>query len=342
MATSERELTEPVDLCTVDGKRLNPGAVGWSRRPLHRANLSGWGRTKRWDYWGILLGDAVVSVTFASLDYVGLVAVDWADFTTGEVGGASHIAPFAHRIALPEVPGSAPLRCQTRKLRAEVATVDGGTRLVADWATGAGRRDALDVFVGLPDGHESLNVVVPWSATRFQFTSKHQARPATGTLRTAGATRRIGGDTPAWATLDVGRGRWPYRARWNWAAGTGTSTDGHVVGIQMGAKWTDGTGATENGILVDGRLTKLGEELSWDYDIGRPLDPWRVRSDDGSLDLTLRPVHDKPSTIDLGVLANTGHQVFGAWTGTVPRDDGEPLTLSNDVMGFAEEISWRW
>ena len=41
MATKEREINEPVDLAAPDGRRLNPDAVGWSRRPLHRANLRG-------------------------------------------------------------------------------------------------------------------------------------------------------------------------------------------------------------------------------------------------------------------------------------------------------------
>ena len=52
MAT-EREITEPVDLC--DGRgRLNPDARGWSRQPVLRANLVGrHGRKKRWDYWNV-------------------------------------------------------------------------------------------------------------------------------------------------------------------------------------------------------------------------------------------------------------------------------------------------
>lgn len=40
------ELTEPLDLCLPDGA-LDPRAVGFTRRPLHRPNLRGWGRTKR-------------------------------------------------------------------------------------------------------------------------------------------------------------------------------------------------------------------------------------------------------------------------------------------------------
>jgi hypothetical protein len=45
----EREITEPCDSCDARG-RVNPAAVGWSRRPLVRANLSGrWPRRKRWN-----------------------------------------------------------------------------------------------------------------------------------------------------------------------------------------------------------------------------------------------------------------------------------------------------
>ncbi|WP_347813327.1 hypothetical protein [Actinomadura sp. KC345] len=46
MPTHEREITEAVDLCLPSG-RLNPDAVGWTRRPLHRADLRGRGRVKR-------------------------------------------------------------------------------------------------------------------------------------------------------------------------------------------------------------------------------------------------------------------------------------------------------
>ncbi len=342
MATHETELTEPVDLCTPDGRRLNPAAVGWSRVPLHRANLGGWGRNKKWDYWGFLLGDAAVSLTFADVDFAGMVGLYWADFAAGDQIRAGRITPLSRGVDLPEVPGSTTLRHHSRALDAVIHDVEGGTRIFAHWRGSDGRELRLDVVAAQPDGHESLNVVVPWSATRFQYTSKHQARPVTGILTVDGTTRTIGGERAAWATLDVGRGRWPHRTVWNWAGGAGTSTGGHTVGIQLGSKWTDRTGSTENGMIVDGRLTKIGEELAWDYDIDRPMEPWRVRSADRSLDLTLTPRWDLPSDTNLGVFVNTGHQVFGSWSGTIPRDDGDPLTLADDVIGFAEEITWRW
>ena len=92
--THERELTAPVDLSTPDGRRLNPQAVGWSRRPLHRANLrGGWGRNKRWDYWAILAGDLVVSSVYADVDYLGLADVWWADLASGRTGGRAIVVP---------------------------------------------------------------------------------------------------------------------------------------------------------------------------------------------------------------------------------------------------------
>ena len=60
--------------------------------------------------------------------------------------------------------------------------------------------------------------------------------------------------------LDVGRGRWPHEITWNWGGGAGRAGD-HVIGLQVGAKWTEGSGFTENALIVDGRLTKLGREL---------------------------------------------------------------------------------
>ena len=60
----EREITEAVDLCRPDG-RLSPDAVGWSRHPLHRTGLRGWGRSKRWEYWGLVTPEHIVGITVA-------------------------------------------------------------------------------------------------------------------------------------------------------------------------------------------------------------------------------------------------------------------------------------
>lgn len=378
--THEREITEEVHLCMSDGRHLSPAARGWSRQPLHTANLHGrWGRTKKWDYWAVLAGDLVVSVTYADVDYLGLADLWWVDLATGETGGHPCPRPLARGLFLPDRPGTWPLRHNGAGYRLEIvdepASAEGpaATVIRAEWDEG-GRPGCLEVRVDLPAGHESLNVVIPWSSTRFQYTSKHQARPAHGTMTVGNRTWTIGrgataatGDTnmsatsdtsgkvgpetvaspdrggdEAWGVLDVGRGRWPYSTRWNWGGGAGVATDGQtVVGIQIGGKWTEGSGFTENGVIVDGRLHKIGQELVWDYSWERPMDPWRVSLPDGSIDVTLTPRYDRQSAANAGILATHVHQVFGTWTGHVTTGDGRRVEVEQ-IQGFAEESRSRW
>jgi len=341
VSTHERELTAPVDLCTPDGTRLNPDARGWSRVPLHRANLDGHpGNNKKWDYWAVLAGDLVVSSVYSDIDLFGLADVGWIDLAAGVQGGAAIVtAPEA--VVLPDHPGTAPLTVAQDGLDLAIVDDDAGTRLTASWTEPDGRPGRLDVLVALPAGHESLNVVVPWSDELFNFTSKQQARPATGTLEVGDRTWTIGGPAgDAWGVLDVGRGRWPSVITWNWGGGAGLAGD-RVVGVQFGAKWTEGTGATENGFLVDGRLTKLGRELEWTYSWDEPLAPWRVHDPGGQLHLVLTPRYDKHSHVEAGDLGSETHQVFGTWSGRLVDDDGLVLEVDG-LQGFAEEARQRW
>jgi hypothetical protein len=343
MTTSERELTEPVDVCLADGSALNPAARGWSRRPLHRANLHGRaGTNKRWDYWAILAGDLVVSALYSDVDSFGLADVYWADLLTGESGGHAIVVP-ADSLELPELPGTAPLVVDRDGLDLRIVDDEAGTRLTASWNERDGRAGRLDVMVELPVDHESLNVVIPWSDELFNFTSKHQARPAAGELMVGDRRWTIGGrgGAESWGVLDVGRGRWPAEITWNWGGGAGRCGD-HVVGLQVGAKWTEGTGFTENGVIVDGRLSKLGFELLWEYDWNDPMKPWRVVDPGGQLDVVLTPRFDKHSQVDAGPdLKSETHQVFGTWSGRLLTDDGLALEFTG-LQGFAEEARQRW
>jgi len=340
--THEPELTEPVDLCTPDGTALNPAARGWSRHPLHRANLDGsWGSNKRWDYWAILAGDVVVSCVYSDIDHFGLADVWWADLVTGASGGTA-ILVGAGVLSVPEVPGTRPLRVDEGGLGLTIEDGAGWTRLRATWTEDDGRPGDFDITVDRPPGHESVNVVIPWDDTLFNFTSKEQALPAEGSLTVGGRHWSFGSpeEPDAWGVLDVGRGRWPHEITWNWGGGAGRSGD-HVVGLQFGAKWTDGTGFTENGILVDGTVSKLGREMTWEYDWQDPLQPWTVDDPGGQLHAVLSPRFDKHTDVGDDEFGSRVHQVFGTWSGHLTTDEGAHFEFDG-LQGFAEEARQRW
>src|SRR5262249_25122691 len=93
-----------------------------------------------------------------------------------------------------------------------------------------GTKISFDVSVERPPQHETVNVLVPWDDTRFQFTSKQQGLPARGVVRIDGREIRFDRDDDAFACLDFGRGRWPSRIEWCWAFASGRC-GGRTIGL---------------------------------------------------------------------------------------------------------------
>ena len=334
---SEREITEPVDLCDARGE-LNPAAVGFARQPHFRANLSGhWPRKKRWNFWNWIGPDFVFSVTLADIDLASFCAFTLTDLRDGaHWAGSSYGRPG--RIALPErVEASVAFK----EAGIDYANRVDGTDLAVRFRGRAGNGTELsaDLAVRRPPGHESLNVVVPWSRSRFQCNSKHAALPCEGEVR-AGERRYTLDPRTAFAVQDWGRGMWPYRSFWNWGVATGYAGD-DLLGVNFGAKWTTGTGSNENGILCNGRLHKIMEDVRWDYDPVEWRKPWRVVAErSGAFDLVLEPSVAHTPRLDLGVIATGGVCAFGRWRGVV-RVEGREIAVDG-LVGWAEEFAHRW
>lgn len=336
-AYEEREITAPVDLCDTGG-RLNPAAVGWSRSPLVRANLSGhWLRKKRWNFWNWISPRFVLSATLADIDYAAFCQVLFIDFETGRSVGATALA----RPGSLDLPEHVERSIAFRSGSIEYSNQNAGADMKVELRTVAksGERITADFLVRKPPGHESLNIVVPWSTDRFQLNSKHNTLPCEGVVG-IGDKRYEMRPVECHGVQDFGRGLWPYRSFWNWGVATGTH-EGVPIGVNVGGRWTTGTGVNENGLLIGGRLHKIMEDVRWDYDPSDWMRPWRVRAEhSGMVDLTLTPVFAHRSRTGLGLLRSGGVCCFGRWQGTV-RVEGQVLQVS-DLAGWGEEFEHRW
>lgn len=335
----EPELTVPIDECTPDG-RLNRAAVGWARRPLLRCNVTGqWPRKKKWNYWCLTSDRYLFSTTIANVDYIGLAGAYFYDRETGRFLDRTVITPFGSGCAMPETV-LAPVRFTHPRLNVDLAMGERGGRITVDSPDFEGTTLSATFDVAYPAGHETLNVVIPWSDRRFQFTGKHNCLPAQGEIRLNNETLAFTGDN-AFACLDYGRGVWPYNTIWNWGAASG-HTRGHLVGLNLGGKWTDGTGMTENALCVDGRLTKIGEDLRWDYDPADWMRPWRIQTPvSDRIDLTFTPRFDRANADNYGIIRTAVHQMFGEYSGRIVTDDRLEVDISN-LFGWAEEHQARW
>lgn len=328
---TERELTERVRLTLPNG-RLDTAAIGFARTPLVDTSgiggRRGWGRNKRWEYWNVITPTHIVALTISSIDYAAVHDVWILERATGRTWSKNASVLPAKDVTLPASLGGGIAIARAPGLAITVTPADDGRV----WRLHAEIEDAgFHITVSRPPAHDLLAVVVPWSHRLFQYTVKDVALPASGTITTDGVAHPVG--EGSWAVLDHGRGRWPYDIRWNWGAGGGTS-HGRSLGIQVGGTWTDGTGSTENGVIVDGTLHKISVPVHWDYDLDDVMRPWRVRG--GGLDATLTPVYDKSSATQLVVVSSRTRQCFGVWSGTF-----EGIAFEG-IDGFAEDVHNRW
>jgi hypothetical protein len=328
------ELTLPTDLTLARGT-LNPQAVGYSRAPLHRTPLpdgpAGRLRTKRWEYWGILSPELAVGMTIVNLGYAASLQIYVLVRATGEEISIEplKILPSPADIQLPDTLPPLTAFGSAGAVSLRFHDDGGGTHLRA-----RSPRVAVDLYA--PADGDVLGVVVPWSERRFQYTLKDVARRVTGTVTVDGKTFTV--DEDAFAVLDRGRGRWPYRTTWTWGAGSGT-VNGTRIGLQIGGQWTAGTPATENALIVDGRLHHYDGELEFTYDLTDPESTWTVHGP--WIDAVLTPFHRRTSATKLGVISSEIWQAFGSWTGTARTPDGTGYSL-NGLAGWIEEARHRW
>jgi hypothetical protein len=330
---SEREITAPVDLCLPDGS-LNPASVGWTRRPLHRANLRGWGRNKRFEYWCITTPEITVAINVSHSDYRVTLAAFFLKLANRDTFSEAeiHWLPRSQVDPMPERSGQGDVIGRGDRMNIEMRPTLIGTALRARTA-----RLTVDLDVIETPGHESMGVVVPWDNRRFQYTRKDNCLPVRGRVVADGVEYAVDAAT-AYATLDHGRGRWPYWITWNWASASGRS-HGREIGLQLGAKWTNGTPSTENALRIDGRIQKISEEHVWTYDRSDWMRPWTIRGQ--RVDLAFTPLYDRQSNFDRLIVCSKEHQVFGWFDGTVTDESGQVLPVEK-LFGWAEEVHRRW
>lgn len=327
--------------------RGNLMQVGWARQPLLDCNLEDarvyrvralqWTRMKRWDYYGVAYPNGYFSATIADLGYAGQVFVYMVDFEKASYVEDTITIPLGRGVELPR--NSTSGRSEWRGKRARLLFDEAvELRTVSvEWDDFGGRPLAADLSLDVPGGHESTVMVTPIGARRFYYNRKINCMPVAGAIAVGDNVTTINPETSS-GTLDWGRGAWAYRSFWVWASSSGFLADGRRVGLNFGFGFGDDSAATENTLLLDGRIHKLGA-VDFSYDNTDFMRPWRMASD--RLDLTFTPFLDRTAKTNLLLIRSEVHQMFGHYSGTVVDDAGNDVHIDG-VVGWAEEHRARW
>jgi hypothetical protein len=341
----EREITTETLLCTSNGK-LNKEACGYSRFPLHVCNLSGnTFRKKRWNYWCFTNDEILFSVTLADLDYAGTGFIYLFDLKTLEFIEKTELIPFGKGCVMGEKVSDG-VFFENSKMKISIEYAKVGDAYEIDFSIfcksfQGDKNLKAELKTVQPMTHESLSVVIPWDEKHFQFTSKQHAIPTNGKIQ-IGKKEYLLKEENTDATLDFGRGIWRYSSSWNWASLSG-KVNGKKIGLNFGAKWTDNSGYTENGIFYDGKLYKISEQILFGYDTSDYKKPWTHKTEETDrVNLTFHPIHDRIAETNFVLIASKVHQVFGYFEGYIRLGINQEKIQIPKLFGWSEEHYAKW
>lgn len=300
-----------------------PGLFGAAARVL---------RLKRWLYAGVFGPRLFAGFAVVDAGYAGQVfgyAFDRA--AGGEPVEVAWTAPLA--LGCRVEGGLLAARATGRAARQSLAFRRDGLGLRADVALGAlagtFRVERFDV---------PLSVLTAPLGGAPLATVKTAGVPVWGELRLAGRPVPLDG---SFAVLDWTRAFFPHRTRWNWAAASGRDARGAPVGFNLARGVHDDPlgGHSENALWIDGRPGALPPVR---FAPGRgSCERWCVASEDGSVDLELRPAGRRSADLDWGLVASRFRQPFGTWHGRLRDREGRACEVDG-LPGVAEDHDARW
>jgi hypothetical protein len=343
----QTEITEAGPLLLPSGKLAQ---VGWARQPLLDCNISEANfypgrfmqsyRLKRWDYYAVFTPQHFLSATIADLGYAGNIFVYILNFSTGELHEEGLVIPLSRGVNLPGNSISGDASFEDQRATLSFRRLPDQRVISVSWPDfNNGRGINAQITLKFLPGHESMNIVIPIGKRRFYYNHKINCLPAEGFLQYGNFLEEID-PGQSLASLDWGRGVWQYNSFWNWASASGYLPDGRTIGLNLGTGFGDTSQATENCLVLDGKIHKL-DTVKFTYNALNYASPWQFTDSEGRLQLEFIPFKERLARTNLLLIFSEVHQMFGRYTGWVKSDKGEHLAI-NDLIGFAEEHHARW
>lgn len=294
---------------------------------------------KKWNYWCVYGEDILFSATISHLDYAAVCFVYFLEYETQRYFEKTITVPLGTSVKMPtQVLES--VQFVHDELNIRFTYNNGTTQLSVSIPDFDNEHLQADLTIQHPQHDESLNVVIPWSRQIFQFTAKHHTLPTSGTVQIGQRSYSFNTEE-CFAVLDYGRGVWPRKATWNWGMAS-QRIRGRRIGLNFGGQWTDGTGMTENAIFIDGKMTKIGEDVAFTYNRANFMQPWAIHSKSSNqVNLTFTPFFERIAKTDVKLVTSEVHQLVGYYHGTIALPDGKILTIQQ-MLGCIEEHVAKW
>lgn len=357
--TIQKEIKSPISLLLADGK-LN--ISGWSRYPHFQINESfikaDPKRYKRWEHYTFYNENFGGAVTITDIGNLAMGSIELLEFATGKVLFSKTELVRPGEIFFPT---NTTDLIEFKKGDQFIRIIKLKDKRIIEYSiVGDSSSEFIKGNFELEEkAPEALAVITPFSESTFFYEYKMPSLLCKGSIQYNNITYEF--NDKSYAVLDWGRGTWPEKNKWLWAAGAGL-VQGELLSLNLGYGFGIPNNATENGIVYKGKVHKL-DKVTWKYDVTDYKKPWKFISNEGRLELEFTPVYLLHSDIDLmgmiGFLKQLYqnftfseildllkteaylNKAFGHYNGYVILDNGTKLEVK-DLAGFAEQMYQQW
>jgi hypothetical protein len=303
--------------------------------------FANWMSYKQFQYFGGMSERLIFGCALAHLRHIGVAFVYVHDLETGELFSRSLRSPLGIGLHLADNP----VQGESRFRRGDVAIRMG---YEAERETGhekTPRQKSLEVKIGrdfllravMPEtGFEPMSLCTRTAYSGWVYANKTAGLDIQGELRYRGGHFDLAA-LGAMGHHDFSCGFMRRETYWNWACFSGVA-GGHRIGLNLSCGVNE-TSFTENCLWIDGKLVKVNL-TRFDFDRRHIMQPWRVCSDDGLVNLRFTPAGLHREKVNAGFIASNFKQLFGRFDGTL-RMDGKVITV-NGLPGFVEDQYAKW
>ncbi len=289
-------------------------------------------RFKRWQFYGVIDENFVLGAAIAHIQYLATGFAYLFDRKKQSLIEFNIKKPLAKGTSFSASAdsGISEIRKGTTYIRTDNTDNNGERHLKLDF----GPEFSADITLNEPG--TGVSALCPQDTHGFHYTYKSAGQLAKGIIKVNGQEYRL--SDSALALYDWTASTPPRATTWNWACAVGRDSDGRPVGINCSRGLVDGQ-YSQNTIWLDGDpcvLSSVGFEYDSQDVLGKP---WKIRTEDGLLDLTFQPGTERYEKINLGLVASSLHQPFGTFKGTLVHH-GKSFEI--ELFGFCEEHYAKW
>jgi hypothetical protein len=332
------EISAPLSILDDSGRPVN---FGWARSPVfdYKTLLlrTPARKTVASDRYIVSAPAHIIAMQALDDGYLGYVGVSLIFLKDKKRSTQYYFIPFPlGSLNLPDSSEKGSVKIQRKKFFLEFTVMDGGIRIIRLDFPKFGRHRYLrgELVLTPPSGADSLVTHMPWPGRKNAFILSRRSPwfSAEGVIQ-YGTTEIVFSQGKGWGILDWNRGsRPPSDVRW-WASACGYAGE-DKAGFSVGYGKADSSLGTENAFFLNGRIHKL-DQVTFHLTPADWMRPWHFTGSDKRLEMTFQPFQERVERNRMLFHSLNRRQVFGAFSGKVILDNGDPFFF-HDLAGMAE------